>query len=290
MELPDFDVRIPDTLKEAAELLARSAPGGAMSLAGGTDLLIRMKEGVSKPGMIIILEKIGKIKVIKASKNRIRIGGAATFDAIIRSKIIQNKAPVLAAACEKIGSPQIRNRGTIGGNIANASPCADSVPALAVLEAEVALVSQSGERRLPVIECFKGPKKNAFRPDEIISHIEFPAPKQPLRSFYLAKGQRKALSITKLSVACQMEIDSGGKVKKARIAYGAVAPTVIRGYAVEEFLTGKALSPGVLKEAEEIARKEIKPIDDIRSTMEYRRIVTGALLRRGLSSVGKTEQ
>jgi CO/xanthine dehydrogenase FAD-binding subunit len=290
MYLPDFDARTPKTLNEAADLLSRYGPDGAMVLAGGTDLLVRMKEGIAKPRIVIILEKIDEIKGIKASKGKIRIGSAVTFEEIVRSDIIQSKAPVLAMACEKIGSPQIRNRGTIGGNIANASPCADSVPALAVLEAKVVLASKSGKRKVPVIECFRGPKENAFRADEIISHIEFSAPKKPDHSFYLEKGQRKALSITKLSVAGQIEIDAKGAVKKARIAYGAVAPTVIRGYAVERFLQGKTLSPDVLKQAETLAQKEVKPIDDIRSTKEYRREVTGVLLRRGLESLGKDEK
>jgi len=287
MHLPDFNVRIPESLKEAVELLSRYGPDGAIVLAGGTDLVVRMKEGAAKPDIVILLEKIESLKGISSSDNTIRIGARTTFEEIIKSEEILKKVPLLAKACENIGSPPLRNRGTIGGNIANASPCADAVTALVALEAKAFLISKSGERSLPLNKCFKGPKETNFLSTEILTYIEFAIPEQPQNFFYLALGQRKALSINKISVACQMAFNTCGTVQKIRVAYGAVAPTVLRGIKVETYLKGKKLTSVVLSHAASLAEKEAKPIDDIRSTAEYRRKMTGVLLRRGLESLMK---
>ena len=287
MHLPDFNVRIPESLKEAVELLSRYGPDGAIVLAGGTDLVVRMKKGAAKPDIVILLEKIESLKGISSSENTIRIGARTTFEEIISSEEIRKKAPLLAKACENIGSPPLRNRGTIGGNIANASPCADAVTALVALEAKAFLISKSGERSLPLNQCFKGPKETNFLSSEILTHVEFAIPAETQNCFYLALGQRKALSINKISVACQMAFNTGGAVQKARVAYGAVAPTVLRGMKVERYLKGKKLTSDVLSHAASLAEKEAKPIDDIRSTAEYRRMMTGVLLRRGLESLMK---
>ena len=284
MYLPEFELLRPGSEDEALGLLEKHGPNGGVVMAGGTDLLVNMKEGTFRPGIVILLDKLKGLGAIEESDGRISIGALTTFDQIIRSEILIQKAPVLVEACEKIGSPQIRNRATIGGNIANASPCADSVPALVVLDAEAILKSCSGMRKLKLIECFQGPKENAFRGDELLTAVEFTAPVQPQNSFYREMGQRKALSITKLSVAGQLEL-KGNLVKEARIAYGAVAPTVLRGTAVEEELVGKELTPALLDQVCVLAQREVKPISDIRSTAQYRSHAIGILLKRGLESL-----
>jgi len=290
MHLPDFNLRIPESLKEAVELLSRYGPDGAIVLAGGTDLIVRMKEGAIRPGKIVLLEKIQSLKGISSSEKTIRIGSRTTFREIISSEEIRKKAPLLASACGNIGSPPLRNRGTIGGNIANASPCADAVTALVALEAKAFLVSKSGERSLSLDKCFKGPKETNFRSSEILTHVEFAIPEEPQNCFYLSLGQRKALSINKLSVACQMSFNAGGAVQKARVAYGAVAPTVLRGIKVETYLKGKKLVPPVLDHSLALAESEVMPIDDIRSSAKYRRKMIGVLLRRGLESLIKINE
>jgi len=286
MPLPEFEIKKPVTLEQALEILDKGKPGEIMVMAGGTDLVIRMKQGDTSPRMIVLLENIPSIDSIECSNGAVRIGARATFSRIIESDIIRSRAPILARACERIGAPQLRNRGTIGGNIANASPCADSVPPLVVLGARVVLASVSGKRSLPILECFRGPKENAFSHNEIITRIEFPVPPQPQNSFYLEKGQRNALSVTKLSVACQLEL-SGDMVQKIRIAYGAVGPTVLRGFEAEKHLKGKELTEESIKRASLLAAEETKPITDIRSTEEYRRTVTGVLLKKGLRQIAK---
>ncbi len=285
MILPEFEILSPDSVSEAAVLLDQYGPEGALVMAGGTDLVVRMKEGALRPGKIILLEKIESLKGISSSDSVIRIGARTTFEEIIKSEIIRDKAPLLASACGNIGSPSLRNRGTIGGNIANASPCADAACALAALEAKVFLVSKRGERCLPLEKCFKGPKETNFRTAEILTHVEFPIPEQPEKCFYLALGQRKALSINKLSVACQMAFASSGKVQKARVAFGAVAPTILRGKRVEKYLKGKPPIPPIIDNAVTLAELDVMPIDDIRSTAKYRRKMTGVLLRRGLEAL-----
>ena len=287
MPLPRFNVIAPESIKDAVNTLEKNAPDSPLVMAGGTDLIVRMKEGDIQPGCIILLEKIPGLNNITITEQKISIGPMVRFTDIIRSPELNRLAPILVRASQNVGSPQIRNRGTIGGNIANASPCADSVTALSVLEAEIHTVSPDGERTLALEKCFLGPKQNAFQNEEIITRISFSPPEQPKKFFYLASGQRKALAINKLSVAGQLETDPEGVVRKIRIAYGAVGPTVLRGKNVQEFLTGKPLSGENISRAQELAKQEVRPIDDIRSTEDYRRDVTGILLRRGLESIAR---
>lgn len=283
--LPDFDVAMPASLEDALKEISGSKNSSAMFMAGGTDLIVRMKDGELSPQKIVCLDRIQGLDQISENDGIIRIGAAVTFRTIIRSELIREKAPELHLAAKNVASPQIRSQATIAGNIANASPCADSLAPLCVLEAELVLQSLSGARRLPVNNCFRGPKENCFDHGEIITQIEFPVPEQPQNAFYLSVGQRKAMSINKLSVAGRILTDKDGAVRKCRFAYGAVAPTVMRGRGAEEFLLGKKLSPETIANCASIASQEVKPITDIRSTMEYRRNITGVLMKRGLTSL-----
>ncbi len=290
MLLPDFELMAPESLDEALEFLEQYGPDGAKLMSGGTDLLVRVKEGTSRPHVIIMLDKVEGLNAIESADGCIHIGGGATYEQIIKSDLLNVSAPVLVMAAREVGSPQIRTRGTLAGNIANASPAGDTFPALYVLDAEVVLVSRLRKRRIPIADFFKGPGKTALWANDIISAIGFRTPAQPANAFFQKIGQRRTLRIAKLSVAGQLEFEDDGAVSKARIAYGAVAPTVIRGKEVEEYLCGKQLTPDVLDEAAALACKEVRPIDDIRSTAEYRREVTGVLLKRGLTSLAKTSR
>ncbi len=278
---------MPETLEEALGLLEAHGREGARVLAGGTDLLVNMNSGAYRPKMVIALDRIAGMDGIEMSDGKIRVGGRTTFNAILRSDEIRVCAPVLHSAVRNIGSPQIRSRATIGGNISNASPCADSLPALCVLGATVTLTCCHGTRVLPIEDCFRGPKETVFHANEILTGLEFPIPGQPECGFYLAMGQRNAVAITKLSVAGQFEIGEDGTVQDAKIAFGAVAPTVVRGLAVEEYLKGRRITPEVLEECAALAIEATKPITDIRSTEEYRHTVTALLLNRGLESLVK---
>ncbi|HOE63657.1 MAG TPA: xanthine dehydrogenase family protein subunit M [Candidatus Sumerlaeota bacterium] len=289
MILPEFRVMAPENLYEALDLLDGYGPEGAMVLAGGTDLLVRMKEGSLRPSTVIVLDKVPNLDFIEMSADKIRIGAMTTFDQVISSDIIRDYAPVLWSAAQSLGSPQLRNRATIGGNICNGSPCADSLPPLYVLDAVAILESANGERRLPIEKCFKGPKETVFYRNELLTAVEFAIPAQSANSFFFASGQRKALAITKISVAGQFNFIEG-VVQMARIAYGSVAPSVLRGAAVEEYIQWQSLSQETIKKSVSLCRNEIKPIDDIRSTADWRREATGVLLQRGLELLAEKNQ
>ena len=289
MILPEFRVMAPENLYEALDLLDGYGPEGAMVLAGGTDLLVRMKEGSLRPSTVIVLDKVPDLDFIEMSLDKIRIGAMTTFDQVISSDIIRDYAPVLWSAAQSLGSPQLRNRATIGGNICNGSPCADSLPPLYVLDAVAILESADGERRLPIEKCFKGPKETVFNRNELLTAVEFAIPAQSANSFFFASGQRKALAITKISVAGQFNFVEG-VVQMARIAYGSVAPTVLRGAAVEEYIQWQSLSQETIQKSVSLCRNEIKPIDDIRSTADWRREATGVLLQRGLELLAEKNQ
>ena len=217
------------------------------------------------------------------------LGAAVTMNEVATHPAILAHYRMLADACETVGSYQLRNRATIGGNICNGSPCADSLPPLYVLDAVAILESANGERRLPIEKCFKGPKETVFYRNELLTAVEFAIPAQSANSFFFASGQRKALAITKISVAGQFNFIEG-VVQMARIAYGSVAPSVLRGAAVEEYIQWQSLSQETIKKSVSLCRNEIKPIDDIRSTADWRREATGVLLQRGLELLAEKNQ
>jgi CO/xanthine dehydrogenase FAD-binding subunit len=187
--------------------------------------------------------------------------------------------PSLPEACSVIGGPQIRNRGTLGGNLANASPAADSVPSLAVSDAVVEVAGPTGRRELPVLELASGPRRSALRPGELIVGVRVPR-REGVRGAFLRLGQRQAQAISKVSVAVHVR-GTGPRPDDVRVAFGAVAPTVIRAPRVEA-----ALLAGSLERALVAAREEVRPIDDVRSTAAYRREMAAVLLRRALERLG----
>jgi CO/xanthine dehydrogenase FAD-binding subunit len=197
------------------------------------------------------------------------------------SPLVARWAPALPPACAVIGGPQIRNRGTLGGNLANASPAADTVPALFAVDATVEVCSVSERRELKVAELFLGPRQTSLQPDELIVAVR--VPRRPrLRGAFLRLGQRQAQAISKVSVAVTASFDDG-KPDFVRVAYGAVAPTVIRAPEAERLLLEGG--DAALEQALEAAREAVRPIDDLRSTAEYRRAMSGVLLRRAWQAV-----
>lgn len=278
-----FAYRQPRTIKEALEAIsAAAAPAGF--LAGGTDLLVTIQEGVDSPALLVDIGGIAELKRMEEKKGRIYLGPAVTAAEIIRSGLLRKKAGPLCRACGEIGSPQIRSRATIGGNIVTASPCADSVPSLLVLKAVLTLTGPEGKREVPIGDFFTGVKATVLQEGELLTLISFPACGSDSRSFFRKLGQRRALAIAKLSVAGLLEF-SGEEVTKARIALGAVAPTAIRALETEVFLTGKSLTGDVIGRAAEICAGESKAITDIRSTADYRNKMIGILLARGLEEI-----
>jgi CO/xanthine dehydrogenase FAD-binding subunit len=221
------------------------------------------------------------MKGIEEKGDDVWIGANTTHTAMIESPLLATWAPALGAACAVIGGPQIRNRGTLGGNLANASPAADTVPPLYAADAVVQVVSISSRREVPIAEFFTGPRESVLAQDELIVGVR--VPKRPgVRAAFLRLGQRQAQAISKVSVAVAMTFKDG-RPDFVRVALGAVAPTVIRARATE-----KALAAGgyeALLKAKQAVREEVRPIDDLRSTREYRREMAAVLLERAVRRI-----
>lgn len=278
-----FEYIKPETVAEALEILERS-PRDSRVLAGGTDLLVNIQEGVESPGLVVDIGGIEELGRLEEEGGSIRIGPLVTAAKIRRSGLLQDAIPLLVAACGEIGSPQIRSRATLGGNIVTASPSGDSLPALSSLSAVLTLRNGEGEREIPFEEFFTGVKKTVLKPAELLIEIAVPRPGDDSRWFFRKLGQRRALAISKVSVAGFLKIREGA-VEDARIALGAVATTVIRAEAAEDFLRGKKLEPPVIRKAGEICAEESRAITDIRSTAGYRDEMAGLLLSRGLEEI-----
>ncbi len=252
----------------------------AKILAGGTDLLVRLKDEINQHD-IIDISHLKELKGINIADDKIKIGALTTFSEIIENEIIAENAGVLVQAAEIVGSPQIRNRGTVGGNIANASPAGDSIPPLLILEAEIEISGKSGARTVPMRNFFKGPGKTILKKCEIISSVIIPKNKD-YRGAFVRLGQRKSLAISKVSLAALFKMKDE-KIEEARIALGAVAPTVIRASKTEKFLIGKKLNDETISEAKKIICDEVSPISDIRSIAEYRKEMCGELLEQAIT-------
>jgi CO/xanthine dehydrogenase FAD-binding subunit len=276
----NIEVISPRTLNEALSIL-KDEVDGVYILGGGTDLIIRIKERRIKPRILLDLSRIEELHFIEEEKDHIRIGAMTKIEEILDSETVRKYAIPLHDSAKVFGSVQIRNLATIGGNIVNASPVAETVPPLFVLQAKLILKSARGEREISIEDFSTGPGESVIERDEILKEIYFQKMKENECGFYKKLGQRKALAISKVSVAFLGCIESG-IIKYARIALGAVAPKVIRAKRAEEFLKGKKLEDSTIKEASLIASSESSPITDLRSTDSYRRDMVASLLYMGL--------
>jgi len=272
----------PRSLEDALEILAQRA-GEVRPLAGGTDVLVRAKDGLLDRGALFDLTAVPEIKGIQEQDGHLWIGAAATHAEMLRSPLVARDVPALPAACAVIGGPQIRNRGTLGGNLANASPAADTVPALYVADAVVEIASVSGRRDVPITEFFVGPRQSVLAPDELILGVRVPR-REGARGVFLRLGQRQAQAISKVSVAVAMSFRDG-RPDWVRVALGAVAPTVVRAPETEKALMGGGWD--ALQRAKAAVRQEVRPIDDLRSTAAYRREMAAVLLERAVRRVAE---
>jgi len=278
-----FNYQKVNTVSEALEVLSGNNETLKI-LAGGTDLLVMIQENLISPGELLDISGIEELKGIEEDEGRIRLGALVTHGRIAESSLLREKALPLVESCTEVGSPQIRNLGTIGGNLVMASPSGDSIPALYVLGAEVILASKEGERSIPIEDFLIGVKKSVIRPDELLVAISFPGMSADDRGFFKKLGQRKALAISKVSISAIVSLRDG-VVTSVRIALGAVATTVIRTPRTESFLVGQALTPEVISEAARLCSEESRAITDIRSTAGYRDEMAGLLLARGLEEI-----
>lgn len=274
----------PGSLEEAVGIL-RDGPGKWTLLAGGTDLLVRMRDGAVRPEGVIDLTGVREMSDIGVVEGHVVVGALVTHARLAGDDVVRRHGMALAEAADLVGSPQIRNRGTLGGNVMNASPAADAVPPLFVLAAEIRLVGPAGERWVPVDEFATGPGITVKREDEILAAVRFEAEGGTFRSRFARMGTRKALAIAKVSVAIgARRAGPGGDLDRVRVALGAVAPTVIRARKAETLLEGARLSEATIEAAAAAVMDEARPISDIRSTAEYRREMCGVLTRRLLNA------
>jgi CO/xanthine dehydrogenase FAD-binding subunit len=263
----------PASLADALRMLRDEGP--LVPMAGCTDLYVSLNSGTLKPTRFLNIWRLNALRTIAVGDGHLSIGALATFTDLIRSPLVRRRIPMLTAAAHEIGGVQIQNRGTIGGNVANASPAGDTLPVLAVAEAVVVLARAQGQRRVPFTSFYTGYRQTVCRPGELI--VAFEIPRITGRQWFRKVGTRAAQAISKVVIAGVMpSTRSSGDTP--RIALGSVAPTVIRATQTEAVLA----SGGSLEDAQRTLAAEITPIDDIRSTAAYRRRIAANLLAQML--------
>jgi CO/xanthine dehydrogenase FAD-binding subunit len=276
----EFEYLAPKSVQQALEWL-NTYRGRARILAGGTDLYLRLRKGVFLPDYVIDLKRVPGLDSITSNRGGgVQIGPTTLQDDVARSSLIQQLYPALAEAALWVGAVQTRNRATVVGNLCNASPAADTAPALLSYGAQVKIASIQGERTIPLEEFFTGPGKTALQDNELVAEIILPAP-QPHTGAAFFRRTRTAMDIAVVCGAAMLHL-ANGTCQNARIALGAVGPTPLRATRAEAALQGQTLTDQILEEASRIASEEARPIDDVRSTAEYRREMVRVLTRRGL--------
>jgi len=270
----------PATLGEVYALL--SARSGAIKIiAGGTDLMVLMNAHMLDASDFLDIWRVDELRGITDEGETLRIGALTTYTQLINAELIQKHVPALVAASRTIGAIQIQNRGTIGGNIVNASPAGDSLPVLAAYDAEVEIGSARGTRRVAFNEFYSGYRRTILQPDELVVAVCFPKLKDGEGDFFWKVGTRRAQAISKTVLAAKAMM-SGNAIESISIGVGSVAPTVIRARKTEGLLTSAALTSDLVERAREMIAREIAPITDLRSTEDYRRVVTGNVLHKFL--------
>lgn len=280
MNKPDY--LAPTSLEEALETVGQQTEG-VQIIAGGTDLVPRMRSRVIEPKLLVDLRLLN-LDGIEKTADGIRIGASATHTDILESDLLAEHCPALCEAAADIAGPPIRNRGTVGGNLVNASPAADLAPPLLVYDAVVILAKAGSKREIPLVDFFTGPGQTVLAADELLTEIRIPAVPPNTTSKFIKLGKRKAMAVAVVSAAARLTIDEAGKISQARIALGSVAPTPIRARKAEASLEGQSPSSDLFTEAGQIARSESSPISDIRASGSYRKKMVAVLTRRALEA------
>jgi xanthine dehydrogenase iron-sulfur cluster and FAD-binding subunit A len=277
----------PTSLDQTLRLLAEYG-SEARVIAGGTDLILELERG-QRQGIraLIDISRIPKLdRIMLDSSGWIRLGPLVTHNHCVGSQLIVERAFALARACWEVGSPQIRNRGTIAGNLVTASPANDSITPLMAFGAQVTLRSLNGERVVPLEGFYKGVRNTVMRDDEMLVEVAFPAPDPDSRSEFFKLGLRRAQAISVVNVAVLVEIERD-VVQRARVTLGSVAPTVIHAREVESYLQGERLTSDVITRTGELAAVAVKPIDDLRGSADYRREMARVGTQRTLRSIAQ---
>ncbi len=274
---PDFHIQTAENLKAALVLLG-STKVKWKPIAGGTDLMVLFEAGKLPQGHYLNIWGLKELKGIKETSTEIEIGALTTYSEILENVLIQKEFSLLCEAARLTGAVAIQNRGTLGGNIVNASPAADSPPALLVYETEVELVSTKGSRWITYSDFHKAYKKMEIRSDELLTRIRIKRNTQGTQQYYRKVGTRKAQAISKVCIAALAK-NNAGTISKFRLAFGSVAATPLRCVKTEQVIEGQKLTPALIDKCIVELSKEISPIDDIRSNKVYRALVAANLLR-----------
>ncbi|MEM0025801.1 MAG: xanthine dehydrogenase family protein subunit M [Zestosphaera sp.] len=279
-KIPEIEYVRVSELDEALRLLSRKED--VKVLAGGTDLVVDLKIGRYKPKTIVDISGIKSLRYIVDEGDKVRIGALTRMQDIVESPVIREKLPVLAEAASMLGSWQIRNMATVGGNLCNASPAADSAPPLLVHEAKIKLTSIEGTREIPITEFFTGPRKTVMYKTELLHEIVVPYDADFARSYsYVKVGRRNSFTLSVVAIAAVLKIRNK-RIEDVRIALNAVAPTPVRARSVESFLKGKEVRSDVIEGASELVLNDISPISDVRASAEYRKHISRVLVKDAL--------
>ncbi len=280
--MPNFDYEAPTSLAEALELMAR--PGEVRALSGGTDIIDQLKNNRRNADLVVDMKRVPQLSLIETNGFGLRIGAAVSCTEVHNFTADSGGYPALTESTELVGSVHIQNRASVGGNVCNAAPSADTIPSLLIHEAIAHTASASGEREIPLIDFFAGPGQTVLEKGEILKEVVLPTPSENTASAYLRFIPRNEMDIAVAGVGSLVEVDpSTNVVKKARIALASVAPTPVRAYTAEEYLEGKEITPETINEAANIAVQSAVPITDVRGSAEYRKELVKVLTKRTLN-------
>jgi carbon-monoxide dehydrogenase medium subunit len=286
-KLPRFDYFKPKTFEEALKILLNSQ-SKPRALAGGTDLFIAMKEKGATPESVLDLKGIPGYDFIRETHGRIEIGALATIRSIETSPLIREKIPFLAEAAGKLGSVQVRNRATIGGNLCNAAPSAETAPALICLNGQAEVMTDHGVKVISLEDFFRGPGQTVLNGTGLMTRVIVPPLPANSAGVYYKHSPRKAMDLAVVGVGCLLTLDSNKKrCLDSRIVLGAVAPVPLRARRAESVIIGKEVNEREIEEAGELAGQEAKPITDVRGSADYRTEMVKVFVKRGLREVLK---
>jgi CO/xanthine dehydrogenase FAD-binding subunit len=274
--VPSYQLVSPTTLDEALDVIAQN-DGAWKPFAGGTDLMVLLEAGKLPHKNYVNIWDLPELRGIEVTDNQVTLGALTTYTEVQASEVLREEFPMLCQAASETGGLAIQNRGTLGGNIVNASPAADSPPALLVYDAELELISKESSRRIQYSKFHRGYKQMDIRPDELLRVVRLPRSTKQRTHYYRKVGTRKAQAISKVCFAATASMN-GNRIDDVRIALGSVAPIPIRCTQTEDALLGQVIDPDILNAASAALAKDISPIDDLRSTRDYRLRVSLNLL------------
>ena len=277
-----FELALPRSVGDCLRTLATRG-ADAKVVAGGTDLLPQLKNGLLRPAFVVDVSRVPPLRRLRVDRRGLRLGAAVTAREIELHPRVRATYPALAESAALVGSVQIRNLATVGGNLCNAAPSADMAPPLLALEAEAVIAGRTGNRQVPLAEFFQGVRRTVLAPDELLLELVIPAPAPRSGEHYLRHTPRRELDIAVVGVASQLTL-SDGVCAKARIALAAVAPTPVRATAAEQALEGQPVTPQLIEQAAALAVDAAQPISDQRGSAEFRRHLVRVLTRRTLTT------